>query len=314
MQSVVVVGQGFVGGALTQVLIENGVSVYACDVAGQFKPGVKLGSTNLTELITCSASMDKTFRGICFICVPTPMSKDGSANTVIVEHVLTHLATITSAFKTKIPKLIAVIKSTVPPGSVKRWNQKFNDAGLSVVFNPEFLREASALDDMRYQKRIILGGPRRTVNIVKQFYERIFPSVPIIKTSSTSAEMVKYVTNVHLAVKVLLANEFYQVCQALDETGEEVDYDKVIEYATQDERLGKSHWKVPGPMALDDGSDAPAFGIGGSCFVKDLNALIHLAKTIGVKPTVMEAAWQKNLEIRPQRDWEKLKGRAITGD
>jgi UDPglucose 6-dehydrogenase len=123
--------------------------------------------------------------------------------------------------------------------------------------------------------------------------------------------MVKYVTNIHLAVKVALANEFYQICQALDSQGANIDYDKVIEYATLDKRLGNSHWKVPGPMPADDTGE-PAFGFGGSCFVKDINALISIAKTLGIDPKVMNGAWHKNMEVRPQRDWEKLIGRAIS--
>jgi len=164
---------------------------------------------------------------------------------------------------------------------------------------------------MRNQNRIILGGPRPWINKVKQVFEAAFPNVPIIKTSSTTAEMVKYVTNVHLAVKVALANEFYQICAALDVMGANIDYDKVIEYATLDKRLGNSHWKVPGPMPADDTGE-PAFGFGGSCFVKDINALICLAKILEVDPKVMTGAWHKNMEVRPQRDWEKLIGRAIS--
>jgi UDPglucose 6-dehydrogenase len=172
------------------------------------------------------------------------------------------------------------------------------------VFNPEFLTEANALDDMRNQNRIILGGPRPWINTVKQVFQTAFPKVPLIKTSSTTAEMVKYVTNNFLTVKVSFANEMYQVCEALDKSGLNVDYDKVIEYAKYDSRLGSSHWSVPGP----DGD----FGAGGHCFPKDINAMIDVAKNLNVKPTVLKAAWEKNLEVRKNRDWEKMEGRAIS--
>jgi len=95
-----------------------------------------------------------------------------------------------------------------------------------------------------------------------------------------------------------------QVCEALDRDGLNVDYDKVVEYASHDPRIGPSHWNVPGP----DGK----FGYGGSCFPKDINAMICVAKSLGVSPTILKAAWDKNLEVRPERDWEKLVGRAIT--
>ena len=77
-----------------------------------------------------------------------------------------------------------------------------------------------------------------------------------------------------------------------------------MEYALYDQRLGKSHFTTPGP----DGRS----GFGGSCFPKDINALIHYSERLGVKPLVLTAAWKKNLEVRPEKDWEKLKGRAIS--
>jgi len=110
-----------------------------------------------------------------------------------------------------------------------------------------------------------------------------------------------------LATKVSFANEIYQVCEKL-----EIDYDKVIEYARYDSRLGQSHWAVPGPMPAPDGSFK--FGFSGSCFPKDLNALVHVAKQLGINPVVLEAVWKKNLEVRPEKDWEQLKGRAVVKD
>ena len=315
MKSIAVLGQGFVGGSLTTVFAERGFTVYVYDKAGKVAPGgddrFALADLPTAEGPTpvqifaaaCSALSD--FSGVFFVCLPTPMFEDGEADLSIVEGVLKELADAG-----KHPR-IAVIKSTVPPGSTERWNRMFNDRGLYVVFSPEFLTEANALDDMRNQNRIILGGPRPWINTVKKLFESAFPTVPIVKTSSSTAEMVKYVTNIHLAVKVLLANEFYQICEALDQKGANIDYDKVVEYATLDPRLGKSHWKVPGPMPADDTGE-PAFGVGGSCFVKDINALMAVARSLGVDPKVMSGAWHKNLEVRPQRDWEKLLGRAVS--
>jgi UDPglucose 6-dehydrogenase len=110
--------------------------------------------------------------------------------------------------------------------------------------------------------------------------------------------MVKYVTNSFLATKVSFANEMYQICEGLD-----VDYDKVIEYATYDERLGKSHWAVPGP----DGD----FGYGGHCFPKDVKALISVAEGLNIFPEMLLSTDTKNTEVRTNKDWEKMKGRAI---
>lgn len=303
--SIGVIGQGFVGGSITTAFSERSVDVYAYDKAGKKAPGAQDFLFSSLEHFVKVCESTKNFSNIYFVCLPTPMAKDGSADLSIVEGVLKELASIPGNDR------IAVVKSTIPPGSTENWNLLFKNTKLHVVFNPEFLREATALDDMRNQTRIILGGPRPYINAVKQVFERAWPNVPVIKTSSTTAEMVKYVTNIHLAVKVSLANEFYQICEKLDDMGLNIDYDKVIEYATKDARLGNSHWKVPGPMPADD-TGQPAKGFAGSCFIKDLNALISLSKDIGVDPKVMEAAWQKNLEVRPQRDWEKLVGRAIS--
>lgn len=305
-QSIAVIGQGFVGGSLSTAFSERRFDVFAYDKTGKLAEGSKSPKVDVKDLndFVLACESIKNFSCVYFVCLPTPMLPDGDADLSIVEGVLTQLS--------KIPgKRIAVVKSTVPPGSTEKWNEMFDDTGLRVVFNPEFLREATALDDMRNQTRVILGGPRPYINKVKQVYENAWPNVPIIKTSSTTAEMVKYVTNIHLAVKVSLANEFYQICEALDKDGANIDYDKVIEYATLDQRLGKSHWKVPGPMPADD-TGLPALGFAGSCFIKDLNAMLSLAKRLGIDPKVMTGAWEKNLEVRPQRDWEKLVGRAVS--
>jgi UDPglucose 6-dehydrogenase len=220
------------------------------------------------------------------------MYEDGAADLSIVEEVLSQLAEIPG-------ERIAVVKSTVPPGSTEKWNQKFGEQGLRVVFNPEFLTERSALEDMRNQNRIILGGKRPELDLVKQVFVSAFPSIPIIKTDSSTAEMVKYFANTFFSVKVSFANEMKQICDAAG-----IDYDKVVEYASQDERIGKSHWHVPGP----DGH----LGFGGHCFPKDINAMIAKARELGVEPKILLTAWLKNLEVRQDRNWESMAGRAVT--
>ena len=116
-----------------------------------------------------------------------------------------------------------------------------------------------------------------------------------------TAEMVKYFTNTFLATKVSFANEMKMICDGLN-----IDYDKVVEYSTYDERLGKSHWAVPGP----DGH----FGFGGSCFPKDINALIDVCYKMGVPAKTLFGAWKTNLEVRPEQDWKELRGRAVVDE
>ena len=103
-------------------------------------------------------------------------------------------------------------------------SKKYQYNNIDIIFNPEFLTEANAISDFENQTRIILGGPRKSTTKLKTVYSKVFPKATIVKTDSTYAEMVKYVTNSFLATKVSFANEMYEICEGLD-----VDYDKVID-------------------------------------------------------------------------------------
>ena len=218
------------------------------------------------------------------------MDEVGRCNTSIVEDAVKRCAEFG---KTK----IVVIKSTIPPGTTEKLNEKY--PSLQVVFNPEFLTERNAVEDYNNQSRIILGGPRPASTELRRIFSKVFPKAKIIKTHSTYAEMVKYTTNAFLSTKVSFANEIYEICQRVG-----ADYDKVIEYATLDERLGDSHWGVPG----HDGD----FGFGGHCFPKDLSALLHVARKEGAIHNVLKATQDTNDKVRRNRDWEKMKGRAVS--
>jgi UDPglucose 6-dehydrogenase len=310
-----VIGQGFVGGSLSTVFSERGVGVFTFDKAGKTERGGTseffVDSSNiipstLNQFVECCESINQ-FSGIYFICLPTPMKADGSCDVSIVESVLDQLSLNNQRGLSR----VAIVKSTVPPGTTEGWNKKYSNTSLSVIFSPEFLTEVNALDDMRNQDRIILGGHNDSTEKVSSVFLNAFPGVPLYKTTSTNAEMVKYVANCFLATKVSFANEMYQACNSLAALGNDVSYNSVISLAKLDKRLGDSHWQVPGPMPADD-DGKPAYGFSGSCFPKDINALIYLLENLGVDPKVLKGAWGKNLEVRPQRDWEKLKGRAIS--
>ena len=275
-----IIGQGFVGNAVYQKF-KNYYNVLTFDLQ------VKLCNSTIEEI---NESCD-----IIFVCLPTPMAKDGKCHIGIVEEVLDDLELRTS-FDQK--DKIIVVKSTIPPGTTKKWNKQFKF--LDIVFNPEFLTEANAVQDYENQNRIILGGPRPSTTTLKPIFAKVFPKAKIIKTNSSYAEMVKYITNSFLATKVSFANEMYEICQYLD-----IDYDKVIEYACYDDRLGTSHWAVPGP----DGD----FGYGGHCFPKDVKALIQVAMELdsNVKPIMLQATDEKNNRVRNNKDWLDMKGRAI---
>ncbi len=268
-----IIGQGFVGNAVYQ----------------KFKEYYDVSTYDLDDR-KCNSSKNSIYGcDIIFLCLPTPMNKDGSCHTDIVKGELMNLNIFTEG-------KIIIIKSTIPPGTTKGWNDHFDN--LSIVFNPEFLTEANAVKDYENQTRVILGGPRKSTTKLKPIFKKPFPNADIIKTDSTYAEMVKYITNSFLATKVSFANEMYQICEGLD-----VDYDKVIEYATYDNRLGKSHWSVPGP----DGD----FGYGGHCFPKDVQALISVAENLGIFPEMLISTNEKNNDVRKNKDWEKMKGRAV---
>lgn len=275
-----IIGQGFVGNAI----YEGFKSYYK--VLTYDKYLMEKSNTDLETLVKKST--------IIFICVPTPMLDNGKCHTDIVEDVLKNVDNLCKAFD--ITEKICVIKSTVIPGTTKKLNKKFKN--INIIFNPEFLTEANAIRDWKNQSRIILGGYYKITTKVKPIFAKVFPKITIVKTDSDYAEMVKYVTNTFLSTKVSFANEIYGICKSLD-----IDYDKVIEYAQYDDRLGKSHWSVPGP----DGD----FGYGGHCFPKDLSALIYLAEDLGLNPIVLRAIREKNNEVRSNRDWEKMEGRAI---
>lgn len=274
-----IIGQGFVGTAIREGM-KNHLTIETYD---KFKE----------EASTC-VSLEEVCKKahIVFTCLPTPMKKDGSCDLSILEDTIQKINSFDLGN-------IVVIKSTVIPGTTSRLNKECEN--IDIVFNPEFLTEANYIDDFKNQNRIIIGGPRPATTIVKNMFRKVFQEAAIIKTGSNTAESVKYFTNCFLATKVSFANEFKEICDKID-----VDYDKVVEYALYDKRIGPTHFSTPGP----DGRS----GFGGSCFPKDLNALIYFAKMVGVTPSVMSGVWEKNLIVRPERDWELLKGRAVSDD
>ena len=279
-----IVGQGFVGTA-----IKEGLAGFHSIKTYDINPEL-CDARSLSDLVDYSS--------VIFTCLPTPMRRGGECDVRIVSSVIAQIDEIAAKLDTTSPKII-VIKSTVPPGTTQRLHEECKN--IDIIFSPEFLTEANSFDDFKNQNRIILGGPRRATTRVKTMFRKAFPKASIIKTGSRTAEMVKYFTNCFLATKISFANEIKQGCDALD-----IDYDKVVEYALYDDRLGRSHWSVPGP----DGD----LGFGGHCFPKDLNAMIEILKKNDIDPLILQATWAKNNEVRSDNDWEKMTGRAVVED
>ena len=271
-----IIGQGYVGTAI-KVGFEPYYTVETYDKYDGMKSTVQL--TDMVE--TCK---------VIFVCVPTPMNKDGTCHTDIVESVVKEIDDRVDL--ANIPKPTVVIKSTVPPGTTDRLHRKYK--GVDVIFNPEFLTEMNFIEDFKNQSRIILGGVRRGTSLLRQVYSKVFPHATIVKTNAKYAETVKYFINCFLGTKVSFANEMKMLCDEID-----IDYDKVVEYATYDERLGKSHWAVPGP----DGE----LGFGGHCLPKDISAIVNGYGDM----ELLQAVLKVNDRVRKNRDWEEMKGRAV---
>ena len=279
-----IVGQGFVGSAIREGLKDfYNILTYDIDES----------KCNSTHKEVCRKSE------IIFVCIPTPMRKSGECDTRLLESLI---AGIEAECTTLDQSPTLVIKSTVPPGTTKRIN---STSKLDVCFSPEFLTEANSFNDFINQTRIILGGNPdvncRGAKRVKSMFRKPFPEIPIIITKSETAEMVKYFINCFLATKVTFANEMYQLCSASS-----LDYDKVCEYALYDTRIGQSHVTVPGP----DGD----FAFGGHCLPKDLAAMIHFGSKNNVDTSLLSSVQTKNNELRSNRDWESMSGRAVSND
>ena len=216
-----IIGQGFVGNA----------------VYNKFKNYYNVLTFDLDKSL-CNSSFEKINKECkyIFVCLPTPMNKDGSCYTGIVEDLLIKINNYPNEIS---QNKIVIVKSTIPPGTTIKWNDKFDN--LSIVFNPEFLTEANAVKDYENQNRIILGGLTHITLELNSIFSTVFPTAKIINTNSTDAEMVKYTTNSFLAMKVSFANEIYQICKKVN-----ANYDKVIESTIEDVRLGKSHlvWHI----------------------------------------------------------------------
>lgn len=222
-----------------------------------------------------------------FVCVPTPMYENGSQDTSYIQKV----------FDKAVVGPVYIIKSTVLPGTTKNLAKK--NKKLKIVFSPEFLTERNAKLDMMTQSRVIIGGDPILTRKVRRLFEIRFMNKNIIETDSDTAELIKYMNNTFFATKVSIMNEFKLLSDKIGANWQ----DAIFGFAS-DGRVGDSHLHVPG----HDGK----FGYGGTCFPKDVNAIISLAKKLNVELNTIEGGWKTNLKLRPEKDWEKNVGRSIS--
>jgi UDPglucose 6-dehydrogenase len=273
-----VVGNGFVGHAMT--LLRPHVEVLVWDVVPEKRDPKTLDIETFVEESE-----------IIFVAVPTPMNADGSANLDIVRSVCEEIQEIDDS------KYI-VLRSTVPPGTSEE---------LDVNFMPEFLTEKNWEEDFKNCDQWILGSTdpflyEKMKRMFELAYNNGIGSVvnkEVIQCKPSEAEMIKYLKNVFLSVKVGFFNELESICSDVG-----INYENVRCIATQDARIGTGHTKVPG----HDGKR----GFGGTCFPKDTNALANFAKQNNTESPILDAVIKRNEEIdRPEQDWKADKGRAV---
>ena len=223
-----------------------------------------------------------------FVCVPTPMLRDYSGMDIsIVKGVVEVIAS-----KVAGTSKILIIKSTVLPGTTLEFAKKYPNVNFAM--NPEFLTQKNAKEDFLKPARTVIGVTKKEVGArIKKLYSSILPKdQPYFIVDLTSAELIKYMSNLMLASKVLLANEFYELASKVG-----ANYDEVRKAVEADKRIG-SFLKVPGW----DGD----LGFGQACFPKDMIGLLYFAKNNKVDMSALDAIWRKNLKIRKNRDWEHM--------
>jgi UDPglucose 6-dehydrogenase len=260
-------GVGMVGGALRRYFERKEVKPFLYD------PGKNLGS--LEEFNQAD---------IVFLCVPTPFDPEPPQGTgkgfdlSYVEEACNHLA----------GEKIIVIKSTVWPGTTEKLQQKYPQHKF--LFNPEFLTEITAEQDMNYPDRQIVGYTKQSYNVAGDIMQ-ILPLAPFERILPvTEAELVKYFGNTWFSTKVAFANQIYDLCQKLG-----IDYDRIMESAAADKRIGRSHLKV-----VHKGYR----GYGGKCLPKDIKALIQFADAKGVDLKLHKTVEQINNQLMKKQGIE----------
>ena len=326
---IAVVGTGYVGTVVAACLASVGHRVFGLEVdadklaalqAGRapfYEPGLDallqagLGSGALRFTSSMQDAMAAT--DVVFLCVGTPPGADGGAD-------MTAVATAARSMGAAIDRHhVLVTKSTVPIGS-GRWLTSViedalplgtdPDAAFSVVSNPEFLREGSAIDDFLFPDRVVIGSDdERALDVVAAVYQPIVDQEvpgadpgrrpPIVRTTLATAETVKYASNAFLATKISFINEIANICDLVG-----ADVSEVATALGLDPRIGSRF--------LDAG-----VGWGGSCFGKDLSALIATAEQYGYESALLRAAVSVNARQRHliveklRRHLKVLQGRRI---
>jgi len=232
---------------------------------------------------------------VSFLCVGTPSREDGSID---LSQIIDASKQVGKALKKKKDYHVVVVKSTVVPGTteeivipiLEKESCKKAGKGFGVCMNPEFLREGQAIKDFMFPKNtgIVIGElDKKSGNTLYKLYKDF--DAEILRTSLRAAEMIKYARNSYLAKDISFANEIANICQRLG-----IDFLEVKKGMEMDVRIGKGRFLNAG------------VGFGGSCFPKDVKALMEKAKAVGIKPRILESSIEVN-ELQPYQAVEMLK-------
>lgn len=280
-----IIGAGYVGLTTAVCFAELGNEIKLIDVDREKIKKIKEGISPIYEegmqemleknlnKIEASTRYDIE-EGVIFICVGTPSLPSGRIDLKYVKKAVKDVAK-----KMKKDSLL-VIKSTVFPGITEKvllpLAKKYCKS-FSIAMNPEFLREGKAIYDFMHPDRVVLGiMDERGEETLRKLYEPL--NAPILVTSPTEAEMIKYASNAFLAMKISFSNEICNLCRVLG-----IDVYKVMEGVAMDHRIS--------PHFLNAG-----VGFGGSCFPKDLKALYYGARKLGCKMRLIKAVMDVNEE------------------
>ncbi|MGP8321174.1 MAG: UDP-glucose dehydrogenase family protein [Methanosarcinaceae archaeon] len=304
-----IIGSGYVGTVSAACFAELGHKVICIDIdkekVRQINAGIApIYEEGLEELIqkhagrNLIATTDYDYAvansDISFICVGTPSGDDGNINLSIVQAAS---ASIGQAIAKKDGYHIVIIKSTVVPETtekivlptIEEYSGKSAGKDFGIAMNPEFLREGKAIYDFMHPDKIIVGSiDKRTGTIISELYRRL--DCEVTYTNPKTAEMIKYVNNSFLATKISFSNEIGNICKKLG-----VNTYEVMKAVGTDLRISKNF--------LNSGA-----GFGGSCFPKDVKALIGKAKDIGYDPILLRSVIEIN-EQQPLKMVELLKAK-----
>jgi UDPglucose 6-dehydrogenase len=291
-----VIGSGYVGLVSGTCFAEMGNQVICVDNSPEkleklqnaevtiYEPGLEILFTRNIEkkrlLFTGDLKEAVLNTDVIFLCLPTPQDEDGSADLQYVLGVAGEIGKIMKEAKVQSYKII-VNKSTVPVGTAKLVSDEIRKNGFDnfdIVSNPEFLREGFAVEDFMKPDRIVIGAEnKKALEIMRELYEPfVRQGNPIIEMNTASSEVTKYAANSYLAMRITYMNELANFCE---EVG--ADIDLVRKGMGSDSRIGKRFLFA-------------GIGYGGSCFPKDVNALIRTSEERGSEISLLKVVDKVN--------------------